>query len=308
MTTILITGGTGMIGKALTHALLEKNYKVIVLSRQTNQRQTETTNLSYAAWNVDGQTIDKEAISKADYIIHLAGAGVADKRWKKKRKQEIINSRVRSGELLVKALQDIPNKIKAVICASAIGWYGADPVIPNPKPFREDDPHDISFLGETCKQWEESVDPVKKSGKRLVKLRTGIVLSNEGGALKEFKRPLLFGVAAILGDGKQMISWIHIDDLVRLYITAIEDETLNGVYNAVAPKPVSNKELTLQLARIQKGNFFIPVHAPSFVLKLVIGEMSIEVLKSATVSCDKIHYTGFTFLYPSLDAALKNLK
>ena len=308
MTTILITGGTGMIGKALTHALLEKNYKVIVLSRQTNQRQTETTNLSYAAWNVDGQTIDKEAISKADYIIHLAGAGVADKRWTKKRKQEIINSRVRSGELLAKALQDIPNKIKAVICASAIGWYGADPVIPNPKPFREDDPHDISFLGETCKQWEESVDPVKKSGKRLVKLRTGIVLSNEGGALKEFKRPLLFGVAAILGDGKQMISWIHIDDLVRLYITAIEDETLNGVYNAVAPKPVSNKELTLQLARIQKGNFFIPVHAPSFVLKLVIGEMSIEVLKSATVSCDKIHYTGFTFLYPSLDAALKNLK
>ena len=308
MTTILITGGTGMIGKALTHALLEKNYKVIVLSRQTNQQQTETTNLSYAAWNVDGQTIDKEAISKADYIIHLAGAGVADKRWTKKRKQEIINSRVRSGELLAKALQDIPNKIKAVICASAIGWYGADPVIPNPKPFREDDPHDISFLGETCKQWEESVDPVKKSGKRLVKLRTGIVLSNEGGALKEFKRPLLFGVAAILGDGKQMISWIHIDDLVRLYITAIEDETLNGVYNAVAPKPVSNKELTLQLARIQKGNFFIPVHAPSFVLKLVIGEMSIEVLKSATVSCDKIHYTGFTFLYPSLDAALKNLK
>ena len=308
MTTILITGGTGMIGKALTHALLEKNYKVIVLSRQTNQRQTETTNLSYAAWNVDGQTIDKEAISKADYIIHLAGAGVADKRWKKKRKQEIINSRVRSGELLVKALQDIPNKIKAVICASAIGWYGADPVIPNPKPFREDDPHDISFLGETCKLWEESVEPLRKSGKRLVKLRTGIVLSNEGGALKEFKRPLLFGVAAILGDGKQMISWIHIDDLVRLYITAIQDETLNGVYNAVAPKPVSNKELTLQLARIQKGNFFIPVHAPSFVLKLVIGEMSIEVLKSATVSCDKIHYTGFTFLYPSLDAALKNLK
>ena len=308
MTTILITGGTGMIGKALTHALLEKNYKVIVLSRQTNQRQSETTNLSYAAWNVDGQTIDKEAISKADYIIHLAGAGVADKRWTRKRKQEIINSRVKSGELLVKALQDIPNKIKAVICASAIGWYGADPVIPNPKPFREDDQHDISFLGETCKLWEESVEPLRKLGKRLVKLRTGIVLSNEGGALKEFKRPLLFGVAAILGDGKQMISWIHIDDLVRLYITAIEDETLNGVYNAVAPKPVSNKELTLQLARIQKGNFFIPVHAPSFVLKLVLGEMSIEVLKSATVSCDKIHYTGFTFLYPSLDAALKNLK
>ncbi|MGZ8559791.1 MAG: TIGR01777 family oxidoreductase [Chitinophagaceae bacterium] len=308
MTTILITGGTGLIGKALTHALLEKNYKVIVLSRQTNQRQQQTANLSFASWNVDDQTINKEAISKADYIVHLAGAGVADKRWTKKRKQEIINSRVKSGELLVKALQDIPNKIKAVISASAIGWYGADPVIPNPKPFREDDPHDNSFLGATCKLWEDSIEPVKKSGKRLVKLRTGIVLSNEGGALKEFKKPLRFGVASILGDGKQMISWIHIDDLVRLYVASIEDETLNGVYNAVAPKPVSNKELAMLLARIQRGNFFIPVHVPSFVLKPVIGEMSIEVLKSATVSCDKIHYTGFTFLYPSVDAALKNLK
>ena len=308
MTTILITGGTGLIGKALTHVLLEKNYRVIILSRQTTQRQPETTNLSYSTWDVNSQSIDKDAITKADYIIHLAGAGVADKRWTKKRKQEIINSRVKSGELLVKVLQDIPNKIKAVICASAIGWYGADVVIPDPKPFKEDDPPDTSFLGETCKLWEESVEPLRKLGKRLVKLRTGIVLSNEGGALKEFKRPLRFGVAAILGDGKQMISWIHIDDLVRLYIASIEDETLNGVYNAVAPKPISNKELTMQLARIQKGNFFIPVYVPSIVLKLVIGEMSIEVLKSATVSYDKIHYTGFTFLHPTIEAALKNLE
>ncbi len=227
MTTILITGGTGMIGKALTHELLEKNYQVIILSRQATQRQPEATNLSFATWDVGSQTIDNDAISKADYIIHLAGAGVADKRWTKKRKQEIINSRVKSGELLVKSLQDIPNKIKAVISASAIGWYGADTVIPDPKPFREDDPHDGSFLGETCKQWEDSIEPLRKLGKRLVKLRTGIVLSNEGGALKEFKGPLRWGVAAILGDGKQVISWIHIDDLVRLYLAAIEDGESN---------------------------------------------------------------------------------
>ena len=308
MTTVLITGGTGMIGNALTLALLEKNYKVIILSRQTSNRQPKASNLSYALWDVAGQMIDKEAISTTDFIIHLAGAGVADQRWTKKRKQEIINSRVKSGELLVKSLQDITNKVKAVISASAIGWYGADPVIPNPKPFREDDPNDTTFLGETCKLWENSLEPVRKLGKRLVKLRTGIVLSKEGGALKEFKKPLRLGVAAILGDGKQVISWIHIDDLVRLYTAAIEDETLNGVYNAVAPKPVSNKELTLQLARIQKGNFFIPVYTPSFILKLVIGEMSIEILKSATVSCEKIHYSGFTFLFPGIDAALKNLK
>jgi uncharacterized protein len=308
MATILITGGTGMIGKALTDALLEKNYKVIILSRQISVQQAEIRNLSFAQWNINSQQIDKEAISSADYIIHLAGAGVADKRWTKKRKKEIVESRVKSGELIVKALQEIPNNIKAVISASAIGWYGADPVIPNPKPFREDDPADAEFLGETCKVWEESLEPIKKMGKRLVKLRTGIVLSNEGGALKEFKSPLRFGVAAILGNGKQVISWIHMDDLVRLYIAAIEDQNMNGVYNAVAPDPVSNKELTLQLARIQKGKFFIPVHVPSFVLKMVLGEMSIEILKSATVSCDKIHYCGFVFFYPSIEAALQYLK
>ncbi len=308
MATVLITGGTGMIGKALTQALLEKNYKVIILSRGAGNQQPETRNLSFAQWDINNQSVDNTAISAADYIIHLAGAGVADKRWTKKRKNEIKDSRVRSGELIVKALREIPNTIKAVISASGIGWYGADPVNPNPRPFREDDPADSAFLGETCKAWEESLEPVKKMGKRLVKLRAGIVLSNEGGALKEFKNPLRFGVEAMLGNGKQVISWIHIEDMVRLFITAIEDQNVTGVYNAVAPEPVSNKKFMLQLAEINKGRFFIPVHVPSFVLKLVLGEMSIEVLKSATVSADKIHYSGFVFLYPSLEAALKNLK
>lgn len=308
MATILITGGTGLIGKALTNALLEKNYKVVILSRGPVGEQADTRNPSYAKWDINGQQIDNAAIGNADHIIHLAGAGVADKRWTKKRKQEILDSRVKGSELIVKALQEVPNKVKAVISASAIGWYGPDPVIPNPKPFREDDPNDEAFLGETCKLWEESLAPIKKMGKRLVKLRTGIVLSKDGGALKEFKNPLRFGVAAILGSGRQVISWIHIDDLVRLYIAAIEDQNMNGVYNAVAPGPVSNKKLTLQLARIQKGKFFIPVHVPSFVLKIVLGEMSVEVLKSATVSCDKVHYCGFVFLFPSIEAAIPNLK
>ena len=296
-----------MIGKALTEALLEKNYKVIILSRKVASQQPINENLLYAEWDIPNQIIDKIAIERADYIIHLAGAGIADKRWTKKRKQEIIVSRVKSGELLTKTLQEIPNKVKAVISASAIGWYGADPVIPNPKPFTEDDPADSSFLGETCKQWEESTEPVTQLGKRSVKLRTGIVLSKQGGALKEFEKPLRFGIAAILGNGRQVYSWIHIDDLVRLYITAIEDDNMRGAYNAVTPKPVSNKELTLQLARTKKGSFFIPVYIPSFALKIALGEMSIEVLKSATVSCDKIHYSGFTFLYPTIEAALKNL-
>lgn len=307
MTTILITGGTGMIGKALTEALLEKNYKIIILSRTPGKYKPVAGNLSYAGWDIPSQAIDKEAIARADYIIHLAGAGIADKRWTKERKQEILDSRVKSSELLAKTLREIPNKVKAVISASAIGWYGEDPVIPNPKPFTEDDPADSSFLGDTCRQWEKSAEPIMSLGKRVVKIRTGIVLSKEDGAFKEFEKPLRFGIAAILGSGRQIYSWIHIDDLVRLYISTIEDDTLRGVYNAVAPEPVSNKELILQLAQEKKGKFFIPVYVPSFVLKMILGEMGLEVLKSATVSCNKIHYTGFTFLYPGIEAALKNL-
>jgi uncharacterized protein (TIGR01777 family) len=308
MATVLITGGTGMIGTALTHALLEKNYKVIILSRKKAGANAEHNHLSHAYWDLRSQTIDKNAISAADFIVHLAGAGIADKRWTRKRKREIRDSRVKSSELIVKSLQEIPNNVRAVISASAVGWYGADPVIPNPRLFGEDDPAADGFLGETCKQWEASIEPVTDLGKRLVKLRTAIVLSNKGGALKEFKRPLRFGVAPFLGNGRQVMSWIHIDDLVRLYIAAIEDEKMSGVYNAAAPNPVSNKTFTLKLAQLIKGQFFIPVYVPTFALRLVLGEMSIEILKSATVSCDKVHKAGFTFLYPSVDAALLNLK
>ena len=311
MFTILITGGTGMIGKALTKALLEKNYEVVILSRGGKSMVNSTAstgNIRYAEWNIEKQTIDEDAISKADYIIHLAGAGVADKRWSEKRKAEIVTSRIDSGRLLSDSLKKIPNKVKAVISASAIGWYGADPAIPNPRPFKENFPADDQFLGKTCQQWEEAIEPVNQSGKRLVKLRLGIVLSKSGGALVEFKKPLQFGIAAILGTGKQIISWIHIDDVVKLFITALENENMKGVYNAVAPNPVSNKELTTQLAKTKRGRFFIPMNVPSFVLKLLLGEMSVEVLKSATVSCEKIQQTGFEFQFPTIENALKDLQ
>ncbi|MBK9381915.1 MAG: TIGR01777 family protein [Chitinophagaceae bacterium] len=308
MATILLTGGTGLVGRALSSALLEKKHNVIILTRSTKQMAISPqpkNGIQWVQWNVEAQTIDKDAVAKADYIIHLAGAGVADKRWTKKRKQEIVDSRVKSGALLVTALSEIENNVKAVITASAIGWYGADPVIPNPIPFLEDAPADTAFLGDTCRQWEQSIEPVTQLKKRVVKLRIGIVLSKDGGALKEFIKPLQFGVAAILGNGKQMISWIHIDDLVNMFMAAIENENMNGVYNAVAPKPVSNKELTLELARSRK-KFFIPFYVPSFILKLLLGEMSIEILKSATVSSTKIQQAGFNFKFPDIKSALKN--
>jgi uncharacterized protein (TIGR01777 family) len=308
MSTILITGGTGMIGTYLQNFLLEKNYSIIVLIRdEPKAKQSSTPNISYAKWNVEKGEIDKDAIAQSDYIIHLAGANVAEKRWTDKRKKEIVESRTKSGALLVKSLKEIPNKIKAIISASAIGWYGPDTNESRQNGFKEDAPATNNFLGNTCKLWEENIKPVEQLNKRLAIFRFGIVLSEKGGALEEFKKPLKFGFAGILGNGKQIISWIHINDLCRLLLFAIENENISGVYNAVAPQPVTNKELTLTLAKFMRGKFFIPVHVPAFSIKLALGELSVEVLKSATVNDEKIIKAGFNFLYPDIETALKDL-
>jgi len=312
MATVLITGGTGLIGSALAKELLNRNYDLIILTRSP-EKYSNTSRISYAKWDTEKQTIDGNAVTKADYIIHLAGEGIADKRWTTKRKRQIVESRLSSGALIVKALRENLNNVKAVVSASAIGFYGTpSQTLPGGKgtekdPFDETDPAAEDFLGATCKEWEASIDPVISLGKRLVKFRAGIVLSKEGGAMKEFKKPLRFGIATILGNGKQMVSWIHIDDLVRLYIFAIESERLNGVYNAVAPHPVTNKKLIIQLAKVMRGKFYVPIFVPSFILQTVFGELSMEVLKSATVSCKKIKGEGYHFLYPSLIAALHHV-
>ena len=313
MATVLITGGTGLIGSALASELLNRSYDVIILTRSPG-KYSNTSRLSYAKWDIEKQIIDDDAITKADYIIHLAGEGIADKRWSLKRKKQIAESRIKSSALLVKALRESVNNVKAVVSASGIGWYGNSTLTLSGEkgtgrnPFEENDPAADDFLGATCKEWEASIDPVISLGKRLVKFRTGIVLSKEGGAIKEFQKPLRFGIATILGNGKQIMSWIHIDDLIRLYIYAIEREKMAGVYNAVAPRPVTNKKLIIQLAKVMRGKFYIPIFVPSFILEIVFGELSIEVLKSATVSCKKIKGEGYVFLYPSLIAALHHVK
>ena len=307
MATVLITGGTGMIGKQLTNMLIVKGYEVIVLTRTLPIASHSNSQISYALWNVEKQTIDQEAIQKADYIIHLAGAGVADKRWSKKRKQEIVDSRTMSSALIVKALNEYPNKVKTVVSASAIGWYGQDTSQSLKHRFTEDAVADKAYLGETCRLWEESIAPVSNLGKRLVRLRTGIVLSKTGGALAEFIKPLKAGIAAILGSGKQVISWIHVNDLCSLFIYALEQEKMEGAYNAVAPHPVTNKQLTLTLAKIMRGSFYIPIYVPAFILKIMLGELSIEVLKSANVSANKTQEAGFDFKFPTIESALSDL-
>jgi hypothetical protein len=308
MSIVIITGGSGLVGTVLSAILSASGHEVIILGRgPAGYLPSKQSSVSYAQWDTSKFFIPPGIIEKADAIVHLAGAGVADKRWSAKRKKEIAESRTASSTTLVKALTETSNKVTTVVSASAIGWYGPDSVIPNPAPFVETDPADSSFLGETCRLWEESIEPVTSLGKRLVKLRIGIVLSKQGGALKEFMKLLRFGLASILGNGQQVISWIHIEDLCRIILAALDNATMQGVYNAVAPSPVNNKALTLQLAKALRGKSFIPVYVPAFVLKIMLGEMSIEVLKSTTVSANKLRNSGFKFLYPGLDAALNEL-
>jgi uncharacterized protein (TIGR01777 family) len=304
MQTILITGGTGMVGQSLTNFLLAKGYQVIVLTRQ--QKQSSRAHFSFAQWDLNKGWIDPAAIAAADYIIHLAGEGVADKRWTAARKKAILDSRVNSSALLVKALKEHPNKVKAIVAASAIGWYGPDNEKSTASGFVETDLVDSSFLGDTCRQWEESMHPVKALGIRLVTIRIGIVFNKMGGALAEFMKPAKLGAAAILGDGQQMVSWIHQQDLNRLMLFALETEQVAGVYNAVAPDPVNNAILTKAIAS-RFHTWAIPFHVPSFILKVMLGEMSVEVLKSAKVSASKIIAAGFKFDYASMDEALDDL-
>ena len=184
MATVLITGGTGLIGSALANELLNRSYDVIILTRSP-EKYSNTSRLSYAKWDIEKQTIDGDVITKADCIIHLAGEGIADKRWTLKRKKQIVESRIKSSTLLVKALQENVNKVRVVVSASGVGWYGSPSLtLPGGKdteknPFEENDPAAEDFLGTTCKEWEASIDPVSSLGKRLVKFRTGIVLTQK---------------------------------------------------------------------------------------------------------------------------------
>jgi uncharacterized protein (TIGR01777 family) len=305
MAHVIITGGTGLIGKRLATLLASAGYQVTILTRRVQAARSWHSAIRFAGWDVAAGTLDTDVLATADAIVHLAGAGVVDKSWTPAYKQEIVDSRVQSAGLIARALANYPNQVKVVVSASAIGWYGAD--AEGAVPFEETAPADTAFLGETCRLWEEAMAPVAQLGKRLVYTRIGIVLANEGGALPQFKKPLRFRVAGIIGSGSQVVSWIHIDDLCGIIQFAIENEALTGAYNAVAPSPVSNRELNLALGRAMYGKWFLALPVPRFVLKLMLGERSIEVLKSTTVSAKKIIAAGYHFRNSTIGEAMQQL-
>ncbi|MFZ4741770.1 MAG: TIGR01777 family oxidoreductase [Bacteroidales bacterium] len=299
MATILITGGNGIIGKHLCKKLKEKGYDVAILSRNSNPNSNPIT----YAWNPEKREIDNEAITTADFVIHLAGAKIGEKRWTNERKQLIIDSRVQTAQLIFDKVKENNHKIKAFISASAIGYYGS---ITSNKIFTETDPSADDFQGECCRKWEEVADKFADSGIRTVKIRTGVVLTKQGGALSKMIIPVKMGIGSALGNGKQYIPWIHIDDLCNIYFKAIEDNQMNGAYNAVAPNHKTNIEFTRLLAKVLKKPFWFP-HVPAFLLKILFGNMSEILLKGSRISSDKIKETGYNFLFPNLENALNNL-
>ena len=297
-THILLTGGSGMIGKHLTQLLLDNGYEVSHLSRTPENMPGVKTYL----WNVKKNEIDAACITGVDTIIHLAGSGVAEKRWTDKRKREIVESRTRSIWLIYDLLKKKNHLVKSVISASATGFYGdRDGQILTEYTTPGDD-----FLAEVCQKWEAAVDEGAELGLRIVKLRTGIVLDKNGGALPQMANPVKWGIGSPLGDGRQWMPWIHWQDVVDLYFYAITNAKLKGVYNMAAPNPVTNKQFTQALARQLHRPLWAP-KVPAFLIKLLFGEMSIAILGSAKASSQKIEDAGFIFKYPELDKALKEI-
>lgn len=299
MATVLITGGSGLVGTHLSRKLIDKGYKVAVLSRAHHKGEDIHT----YTWNIEKGEIEKEALETADYIIHLAGAGIADKKWTAKRKQEIVDSRIKSSQLILSKLKERDHKPKAFITASAVGYYGA---ITSEKIFSENDPPANDFLGDTCRQSERSADGFRELGIRTVKIRSAIVLAKEEGMLAKLSLPVKLGVGSAIGSGKQYLPWIHIDDMCGIYIKAIEDEQMQGAYNASAPDPKTNDELTETLAHVLKKPFWFP-NIPAIILKFILGEMSLLLLTGSRVSSEKIRAAGYTFLFPDLKSALEDL-
>ena len=292
MSKILISGGTGLVGSRLTEMLLQKKHEVVILSRNSKDKNE-------FKWDISKNYIDKNALENIDYIIHLAGAGIADERWSEKRKQIIIDSRVNSANLLFDKIKELKIDLKGFISASGVGFYGAKT---SDKTFKENDKPANDFLGDVCQKWEKAAHQFETLKIPVTIFRTGIVLSKKGGALEKMKTPII----SPLGSGKQYVPWIHIDDLCQMYIKAIEDN-LSGIFNAASPEHQTSKTFSKILAK-SINRPFIGINVPSFMLKLLFGEMAIILLEGSRVSSEKNEKTGFSFRFKTLKKALENLQ
>jgi len=301
---VLITGGSGLVGTRLTEILIERGFSVSHLTRKVEDKIIGGKSVKTYLWDIKNGIIDKNALLEADYLVHLAGAGIADENWSDERKKEIIESRTKSINLIVHKLKSLPHRITAFVSASGIGYYGANT---GNEHIIEQHPAGKDFVADCCIQWEAAADEIQVLGIRTVKLRTGIVLSEKGGALPRLTHPVRWGVGAALGTGKQWQSWIHLDDLCEMYIKSLVQQQMIGAYNAVAPNPVTNHDLTKISAQVLKRPFWMP-NVPAFALKLVFGEMANIVLGGNYVLNQRItQETDFDYKFVEVRKALADL-
>lgn len=296
---VLITGGTGFIGKELTSILIKNGFSVAVLSRSFQQN---TADVSYFRWDISKEDIDEMAVLNADYVIHLAGEGIADKRWTSKRKTDIIQSREKSTQIIYEVLKKHNKKLDAFISASGIGIYGA---VDGAEICTEITPAVNDFLGSTCQKWELAADTIESLGIRTVKIRTGLVLGKSEGFLKKLSPIFKMKLGSILGSGKQFMPWIHIDDLCAIYLEAINNAKISGAYNAAINDNTDNDFFSKTFAKVYGYSLWLP-KVPSFLIKLVLGEMALIILKGRRVSSEKIEKAGFQFRFRNLEEALRD--
>jgi uncharacterized protein (TIGR01777 family) len=296
---VLISGGSGFVGRNLTALLLEKGYTVSILSRSEKQNKES---VFYYKWDVKNQTMEEEAVLKADFIVHLAGENIGEKRWSAKRKAEIIDSREQSTLLLYSVLKKNNKKLDAFISASAVGIYGA---VNGDEICTEEMPSANDFLGYTCQKWEDAIDFISNLKIRTVKIRTGLVLGKNDGFLTKLAPLFKYRLGSAIGSGKQYMPWIHIDDLCAVYLQAIVNSEMTGPYNAARNDNTTNTVFSKTLACVFGYAIWLP-NVPAVVLKLVMGEMAIIVLTGRRVSSEKLEQTGFKFKFKNLEGALRN--
>jgi uncharacterized protein (TIGR01777 family) len=297
METVLITGGSGLIGQALSELLVQNGYSVRHLSRTVGGKEKYPT----FRWDLSTNDLDAKALENVDHIIHLAGENVGEGRWTKERKKNILSSRVNTINLLQHHLKS--NQLKSFISASGISYYGTKTT---ETIFNEQDPKGTDFLADISVQWEKKAFEMSSNANRVVALRTGVVLSRAGGALEKLKKPIKMGFGSALGTGAQYMPWIHIDDLCQLYLTALENDNYHGIYNAVSSQHTTNLAMTQAVAKTIGKKLWAP-KVPAFALKLLFGEMSQIILEGSRIDNSKIKGMGFSLQFDDLENALKDL-
>lgn len=302
MERVLVTGATGFVGSRVVKELKNHGFKVIVTTRSTvSAAMILGSDVEYVEWKDFYLEPDFSKIKKIDVVINLMGENISARRWKDEQKKIILDSRVTATKNLIKSFSSLESKPKVFLSASAIGIYGdkADELL------KENSNLGNDFLAKVCSEWEKVVLESRAKFERVGIFRIGVVLGKGGGAMKKIIPAFKFGLGGPLGEGKQFMSWIHVDDLSKMFVTAVTNKKYNGIFNAVSPYYITNKEFSNALAKIlQKPSF---IKTPKFALDILMGEMSSVILASQKISNGKIKEIDFHYQYPTVELAIKDV-